>query len=322
MKPIISVIIPVYNIQNYIEKCLFSIENQRVFNKLEIILVNDGSEDNSGIICENFASKYKNVKVIHQKNEGVSNARNHGMKISTGEYISFVDGDDYLENNHFEEMIDDIKKTDADLIIHDYMVEFTNSTYQYRQKNKSENFSHETAIKELLSGGIIGNNLFDKVFKNEQTKNIYFDSKIKIGEDLLFIYQFLLKCNNISYRAIPTYHYVQRSGSAMNSLFSEKYFDIIKVAEIIEKSIKENFPTFSKYAEALTIYSKYKTLERAYKMNGFQNYSERLNKLNNDIKRYSIKDAIQFMSKKKMIGLALYKISPKLYLAVCKIKKI
>lgn len=318
----ISVVIPVYNIEEYLPKCLQSIEEQSVFQDLEIILIDDGSKDDSGKICDAFATKHNNVIVTHKKNGGVSSARNAGIESATGEYISFVDGDDYLDSNHFSEILDDIKKTKSDLIIHDYYVEYNKSLYKYRQNNLEKTFNQYEALKEILSGGIIGNNLFDKVFKRKLIKDIRFNCSIRIGEDLLFIYQFLEKTNKIKCRTIATYHYIQRSGSAMNSNFSEKFFDIIEVSQIIENSIKKNHPDLTNYAQALTIYSKYKTLERAYKTKTYNKFNKRLEILKKEIKEYSILKAVKYMSAKKMIGLILMKFSSKLYLFICKIKKI
>lgn len=318
----ISVIIPVYNIEKYLDNCLSSIEKQTVFNDLEIILVDDGSKDSSGKICDEFSKKYESVKVIHQKNQGVSAARNKGLEIAKSNYVSFVDGDDALSPNHYEEMLKDLKNKKYDLVIHDYFVKFEESSYKYRKKNKEKEYDQSSAMKELLSGGIIGNNLFDKLFKKEKIEKIRFDPNIKIGEDLYFIFLFIMNSNSIFVRPIPTYYYVQRSGSAMNSSFGEKYFDIIKVAERIDKIIKTEMPELVNYSEALAIYSKYKTLERAYKTNGYEDNKEILYKLEKEIKEYNIVDGIKYMSHKKFIGLILYKISPELYLFICKIKKI
>ena len=318
----ISVIIPVYNIEKYLPKCLSSIENQKNFTNLEIILIDDGSNDSSGSICDKFLKKYNNVKVIHKENGGVSSARNVGIENATGDYISFVDGDDFLDTNHFDEILEDIKKTNSDLIIHDYYVEFENSFYKYRKNKIQKEFKKEESIKELLSGGVIGNNLFDKAFKKSKIGNVRFDSEIRIGEDLLFIYQFLENIDKVSARSIATYHYIQRTGSAMNSTFSDKFFDIIKVSEIIEKNIQEKFPNLLEYANALSIYSKYKTLERARKMKYYNKSNFKLNQMEKDIKKYNILNGIKYMSFKKFIGLLLYKISPSVYLLICKIKHI
>lgn len=318
----ISVIIPVYNIEKYLPKCLQSIEEQSVFQDLEIILIDDGSKDDSGKICDAFAAKHKNATVTHKKNGGVSSARNAGIESATGEYISFVDGDDYLDSNHFDEFFKDIDNTNSDLIIHDYYVEFENSFYKYRKNKIKKEFKREESIKEILSGGIIGNNLFDKVFKKSKLGNVRFDSKIRIGEDLLFIYQFLKNTNKSFARNIATYHYIQRQGSAMNSNFSDKFFDIIEVSKVIESDIKKNYSDLINYAQALTIYSKYKTLERAYKSNDYSDYQVQIDSLNKDIKEYKLLMAYKYLSIKKFLGLLLIKISPKLYLLVCKIKHI
>ena len=104
MKPILSVIIPVYNIKNYLEECLNSVINQTL-KEIEIILVDDGSTDGSAKICDNFASKDNRIIVVHQKNQGAGMARNAGIEIANGKYITFTDGDDYLETSAFETLI-------------------------------------------------------------------------------------------------------------------------------------------------------------------------------------------------------------------------
>ena len=107
MKPLISVIVPVYNVEEYLPKCLESIINQ-TYKNLEIILVDDGSTDNSGIICEDYAEKDKRIKVVHQTNLGISAARNAGLDLCSGDYITFVDSDDYIECDEIEVLVDQI----------------------------------------------------------------------------------------------------------------------------------------------------------------------------------------------------------------------
>lgn len=116
---LISVIIPVYNIEKYIFKCLSSVASQKYTN-LEIIVVDDGSTDNSGEICDMFAAGDNRIKIIHQKNAGLSAARNAGIDASKGEYIGFIDGDDYIDKMMYYEMIHIIEQNDADMVICDY----------------------------------------------------------------------------------------------------------------------------------------------------------------------------------------------------------
>lgn len=117
--PKVSVIVPVYNVENYIRKCLDSIISQTL-KDIEIILVDDGSEDNSGKICDEYAEKDSRIIVIHQKNNGLSNARNTGLNIASGEYIGFVDSDDYIKSEMYSEMYQTAEKTDADMVLCNY----------------------------------------------------------------------------------------------------------------------------------------------------------------------------------------------------------
>ena len=112
----VSIVIPVYNVEKYIERCLKSILNQTL-DSIEVIVIDDGSTDNSGKICDEFSTKYKNVKTFHKRNGGVSSARNLGISIAKGEYIGFVDPDDFIHVNMYKELYENAKKVNSDIAI-------------------------------------------------------------------------------------------------------------------------------------------------------------------------------------------------------------
>lgn len=320
----VSIIVPVYNVEDYLEKCINSLVKQKCFQDMEVILIDDGSKDNSGKICDCFAEEYKNIVCIHQENKGVSAARNAGIEHAKGEYIGFTDADDYVESWYYEEMYCSAKKHRADLVVYDYFVEFSDSNQlkQYRKKKSEYQYDKSQAMPSFLSGVNIGINLFDKLFIRNKMHNIKFHEEIKIGEDLYFIFEFLKNVDCVYGKSKAGYHYLQRSGSAMNGKFSEKYFDVIKVSEWILKEIEKNFPKYLPQAEALYIHSAYKTLERVYKFSGQEQYQKRIDELKQDIHYYSCVKAWKFLSHKQFAGFLLMKYSPKLYLMACKIKKI
>ena len=137
MEKLISVIVPVYNVEEYVEKCVLSIINQ-TYKNLEIILVDDGSTDNSGKICDEIAIKDNRIKVIHKKNGGLSDARNVGIDIAKGDYLGFVDSDDYIDYNMYEELFDVIKCHDVDIVYSNFQTEYLDGRIEGCGKNSGQ----------------------------------------------------------------------------------------------------------------------------------------------------------------------------------------
>ena len=319
----ISIIVPVYNVGDYLERCVDSLISQTTVDQIEILLIDDGSTDHSGVICDEYSKKFPFITTIHQRNKGVSAARNTGINNSTGEYIAFVDADDFVDSGLFEKMTIDAQKTGADLIVFDYWVTYEDgSKSKYRRTSSEKTWSREESLKEFLSGGLIGINLFDKLFKRSCVNTLRFDERIKVGEDLFFIFNFLLNTNLVYGSFQPGYHYFQRNGSAMKDSFSEKYFDAIVVSERIRDIVSANYSYLQDYAEALLIYSEYKTLERAHKFHAAECFEKKLNKYRQDIKNFRYEDAFKYMSVKKFAGFCLMKLSPRMYLLICHLLKI
>lgn len=319
----ISVIVPVYNIDQYLDRCVSSIISQSCFEQLEVILVNDGSTDKSPDKCQEYAKKYSNIVVINKDNGGVSSARNAGISAAHGQYIAFVDGDDYVATDFFQEMLDAIIYSQSDLVIFDYYVVYNrDSKKAYRGEIQENYFTSDGAMREFLKGGAIGINLFDKLYVTRIVKQIAFDPSIRIGEDLYFIFQYLQKIEKCYGVYKPGYYYVQREGSAMKSQFAEKNFDAIIVAERIMLWAKKNHLEYMELAEAHYIHVAYKTVERALKSRDYAAYKEQIDDLYCKIKHYRLRQAYNNLSRKQFVGFLLMKLSPKAYILVCKVMKI
>ena len=202
----ISIIIPVYNIEDYIEKCIKSIIYQD-YENLEIILVNDGSTDNSLKICEKYSKKDKRIKILSQENQGLSMARNNALKVATGDYIWFIDGDDYIEENSFE-IIKKYIDNDYDIIISDYYEVKNNKNKLV--KIKGENYSDN--IRYVLSHCIVWN----KIIKKKLLDYDFFP-KGQYYEDLYSIPILVLKIKKYKFIDETLYNYVRREGSITNS---------------------------------------------------------------------------------------------------------
>lgn len=212
----ISVIVPVYNIEKYISRCLESIINQ-TYKNLEIIVIDDGSSDNTGKIIDDFAKRDKRVIVIHQDNKGVSSARNKGLDIATGQYIGFVDGDDTLDKDMYDFLLKNIKKYDADISHCGYrLIEDKKETLFYGS-GKIIIQDRKKGILDLMDGSLIEPTLCNKLFKRQLLEYIRLDENIKINEDLYFNILAFNNSNKSVFQDYTKYNYIKREGSASTS---------------------------------------------------------------------------------------------------------
>lgn len=236
----ISIIIPVYNVENYIDKCIQSLFEQ-TYSNFEIILIDDGSTDKSPILCDEYAKKDNRVKVFHKENGGVSSARNLGLEKSTGDYIAFVDPDDWVEKDMIFFIMEDFKQNNVDAVFYGYDEVSSNS------KNKKYPIIHSPektgvdddrqAIYQMMIG--IGKGYYtiiaNKAFKRSIYKdnNFLFDKEIAVGEDSVWLVEMVKKCNRVYFDNRVFYHWLQREESASNSKnISPKRLTAIKAQQI------------------------------------------------------------------------------------------
>lgn len=204
--PLVSVIVPVYKAENYLHKCVDSLLAQ-TFTDFEIILVNDGSPDRSGEICDEYAKKDSRIKVIHKENGGVSSARQCGIDNAQGEYTIHADPDDWVENNMLEELYRKAKEEDADMVICDYYVEYKNLTKYIKQQPSA--LDHKTVLRELfqqLHGSCCNKFVRRTCYKRY---DIHFPCDLKMYEDLFVIVSMVCHDLKISYLNRAFYHYDQ-----------------------------------------------------------------------------------------------------------------
>ena len=212
MKETISIIVPVYKVEKYIDKCLNSILNQ-TYPDLEIILVDDGSPDNCGKICDEYEKKDKRIKVIHKKNGGQSEARNEGLKIATGKYIGFVDSDDYIKENMFEILYKNIINYGADISIGNIIKIEKNKNIIIENYDNVEIFDKSDSLKQLLKQHIT-NYTFNKLYKRHLWNNIKFPVG-KLLEDMDIMYHILEKSNKVVCTNQTEYYYLIRKDSSI-----------------------------------------------------------------------------------------------------------
>lgn len=223
-KPIISIIVPVYNTAPYLEKCFNSIAKQ-TYTNIEVLVVDDGSTDGSSKICDEYAKKDARFKIIHNKNSGVSVARNTALERAQGAYIGFVDSDDFVKEDMYESLYNNLIESKAELSI-------CGQTKVYNDRSESENFyvkqktvfTKEQALEEVLLQRAFLGGPCNKLFDASLCKGIFFDEDIGYGEDLLFVVKNLVKCNRVVCDSSPYYMYVIRNNSACTEKFTEKTF--------------------------------------------------------------------------------------------------
>lgn len=238
----VSIIVPVYNAERYLDKCINSILTQD-YENIELILVNDGSTDSSSKICHRYREKDNRVKVFHIQNSGPSKARNIGLEAATGEYIQFVDSDDYIEPNMTEALVKEIDKG-ADIAICGYMRISKDNGGNAVIKNidiyMEELIPRDVFLDKFgkLYRDFYVNYLWNKLYKaaHIKTNSIKFDESIKWGEDLKFNLQYLNYCRSITIINTPLYNYVNYNSSSITSKLNK---DLFKIQSSMYKEVKE-----------------------------------------------------------------------------------
>ena len=214
LNELISIIIPVYNVEKYIEKCLKSILLQ-TYENIEIILIDDGSIDSSGRICDYYSSKYKKIKTFHKENGGLADARNYGLDKASGNYVCFIDSDDFINQNMIKELYSSLKRNKTQIVA----CKFKNVNEEFELKNSKlkiniQNeivFNKKEALKAMVNLNLgFGPNVCNKLFeKNLFTKDCYFPDG-RLYEDMIVMTKILNKVKLVSYIDCELYYYVQR----------------------------------------------------------------------------------------------------------------
>ena len=221
---LISIIVPVYNAEKYLDQCLDSLTKQS-YKNIEIILINDGSLDLSPAICDRWAEIDSRVKVIHTRNYGVSHARNEGLKVIKGAYVGFVDADDWVETDTYECLLNELIKRKADVSGGGYVREEVGGPVNFFCLEASKAFARTDILKNIYSYDkhkILSWELCDKLFKREVIGDFRFNESVATGEDMLFFWTIMKHVNVFAYAPLSKYHYRMHEESVMNGGISSK----------------------------------------------------------------------------------------------------
>lgn len=248
MDEIISVIVPVYNVEKYLSRCLNSLINQ-TYEKLEIILIDDGSTDQSGCLCDEYSRKDKRIKVFHKKNGGLSSARNLGLKYASGNYISFVDSDDWLMLDTYEYMMKLICEKQADVVQCGFCRTNKNIKVPKIKEQIKEYYNKDVEQYYMKYSTKTGSySVWKFLYKKELIEEIKFREG-KINEDIDFNYKVLSKCKKLIVSNQTKYFYFQEGNSLSTGGLKERDFDLYDAAEELYKLTRnENYGTIRKLA--------------------------------------------------------------------------
>ena len=238
----ISVIVPVYNVEAYLERCVESIL-QQTYTHFELILINDGSTDSSGQICDHLASQYENIKVYHIENAGVSNARNMGIQLATGSWVTFIDSDDFVTQDYLATLASAVEGVNVGFVIAPlHHIKNGIVTVIPSHSGKTELWSTEETMKELLMTTRTSFFPVAKLFKRDLLADEKFNTNYHLAEDALFLTELLLKtrCSCV-FIDKPVYYYDHREGSATTSV-NRHVFDTIEVYKQIIAQVSQAFP--------------------------------------------------------------------------------
>lgn len=256
---LISVIVPVYNVEEYLDRCVESIVCQ-TYSNIEILLIDDGSDDHSGNMCDRWAQKDSRIRVFHKKNGGLSSARNLGLKNIMGGFVTFVDSDDYIDLDMYETMMKAMNE-DVDVVSCGTVSEFPSRMKKRNQllfmptdKKKVVKYGWEEGVSELLLTRSFSFSVCDKLFRRHLFEKVYFPVG-RSSEDLLVVFNIFLNSRNFVNIGWVKYHYVFRDNSICRQSFFFRRIDYAVFAGRICKDIKLHYPQFKKQAEAFYIRS-------------------------------------------------------------------
>lgn len=299
--PLITVIVPVYKTEKYLPRCIDSIVNQ-TYKNLEIILVDDGSPDNSGNLCDEIAKTDSRIKVIHKQNGGLSSARNAGLDIMTGDYVAFVDSDDFIELNMYELLLELLLSTNSQIAESGIVCDYPNGEHRYfnpdfSADSKSIAFSTTEALKELMIAKKVTNSACDKLFEKTIFEDLRFTEGI-ILEDFDLMPRCIEKASSVCYTPLPLYHYIMTEQSIMRGEFRENRFTETDISRRHIDYYKYNHPEIWEYALAKHIML---CLVLIYASSNDDRFKEKRNQLINDVKKSKLSEVFKFLDRNTKI---------------------
>lgn len=261
-KPLISVIIPAYNVSPYIKKCIDSVLGQE-FHDFEVLLVDDGSTDNTGELCDQLASEDQRIKAYHKTNGGLSDARNYGIDRASGEYLTFIDSDDYITPDYLsylKYLIDKIPECKLS-ICSLYNVFSANGKIVDNGNGQEMILSPEKCLQMMCYHNLVDTCAYAKLYHRSIFDQVRYP-KGKLFEDIGTTYKLINQCDNISCGFKPKYYYVLRPGSIVNSTYNPKKLDLLEMTDQMARDVSSLFPSLENAVLRRRVYARFSTLNQ------------------------------------------------------------
>lgn len=271
-KPLVSVIVPVYNVYPYLRDCVQSVQAQS-YQNWELLLVDDGSTDGSGELCDELAVEDGRIRVFHKPNGGLSDARNAGLEQAKGEYITFLDSDDLLDTMAIEKLLTVCDETSADVAIgqtQSFVEKF--SRVRENTNPRHEVISNQEALRRMFLHRGVEHAAWGKLYRRECWKAIKFPKGV-LYEDYATIYQMIAQCRTVVIYYEPLYYYRVRNGSIMHSRIEKKNLFLLDISETVTRSISEQVPEVQEEARYLQMVTYLKVMKGILD-GGFRNYPD------------------------------------------------
>jgi len=278
--PKVSIIVPVYNVEFYLTRCIDSLVNQTL-KDIEIILVDDGSTDESGKLCDRYAEKDNRIKVIHKINGGLSDARNAGLDKCTGNYIGFVDGDDYIDVNMFEILYRTSIRYKTDISVGSLTSVINNKIVK-----DIDSFKLYKNVEEYITDAFLGRisvSVCNKLYRRQIFENLRFKVG-KTSEDAYIFLTSVLGMKNFALDGRAKYYYVHRENSITTARYNEKIYDVIEAYRLNLNIIKSMYPKIVDVAEYKLLWSYRVTLDRILLFSDYSRYQDKVVQLQNLIR--------------------------------------
>jgi glycosyltransferase involved in cell wall biosynthesis len=307
--PVLSIIVPVYNKEKYIDATIESILAQ-TFADFELLLIDDGSTDGSAERCARFAAIDHRVQVIKQANQGVSQARNTGLRQSTGSYIGFIDGDDVIEADMYEVLITNLLAAQAHVSACGMKVFHTSSTLEKASLNQVQVFNRDEALSAMLTG-VLEWSANNKVYTAALAKSVAFEGRV--NEDLYYVFQVLSQAQKVVFVDSPKYHYIKRDNSVSMARFSDAQMESIAVSRKILASVQQSAPAHLDEAWALDFGAHISILNMIL-LASKARYRDYYQQVFHNLKSYTKSvDQLKYVSSKQKYAFKLFMLNPLLY---------
>ncbi len=281
MDPLISVILPIYNIKDYLDKCMRSIIAQ-TYKNLEIIMVDDGSSDGSEKMCDDYLAKDKRIRVFHKKNGGLSDARNYGIERSNGEYITCIDPDDFVDKDYVEYLYQLLKKFDCKISICQHRVVFDRGKIEEKGFSGAEVLSNKCCIERMLYHDVVDTSAWAKLYHKSLFDTVQYPVG-KLFEDIATTYKLMLQCDKIAVGYQSKYNYIIRSNSIVNGKFNPKKLDLLEMTDNMGKEVLTVYPDLEKAVLRRRVYARFSTLNQ---MSGVKGLEEKRQEIIDFIMKY------------------------------------